>query len=321
MPTSFTPVFVDCDNTMGLPRQEIDDGLTLLYLLDRPEVRLIGVSATHGNGPTGAVLTQTQALFETLGVDVPIHAGVDPPANPAAPPVSPTWRSDSDAARALVEAAKAHEGRLVVLGLGATTNLAGAAELDPDFFSRLAGIVLMGGYLAPLRFSRREVSELNFSCDPAASHTVLNAACPVTVMSAQLCLAARFGRRDLILRNRGPRWLRRLVREWFRSFSSWAGSRGFYLWDLLPAVSVVDPGRFPAAFFSIRSTVEDLATGRLVLEPLADGPESAPDSPLDPSSPGTISVPQRMIDPRRFVAECADGWSRTARKARGPVRL
>ncbi|HKJ86630.1 MAG TPA: nucleoside hydrolase, partial [Spirochaetia bacterium] len=158
MPTSFTPVFVDCDNTMGLPRQEIDDGLTLLYLLDRPEVRIVGVSATHGNGPVGAVVAQTRALFEALGVDVPVYAGVDPPPSPAVPPdpdapadpdalrdLARPWRSDSDAARALVDAAKAHEGRLVVLGLGATTNLAGAAELDPDFFSRLAGIVLMGG--------------------------------------------------------------------------------------------------------------------------------------------------------------------------------
>ncbi|MFW6288934.1 MAG: nucleoside hydrolase, partial [Spirochaetota bacterium] len=228
-----------------------------------------------------------------------------------------SWRSASDAALALVDASKKYAGRLVVLGLGASTNLAGAAEIDPGFFARLAGIVVMGGYLGPLRFSRREVSELNFSSDPAASFAVLNAPCRVTVMSAQLCLAARYGRGDLILRNRGPLWLRRLVREWYRSFGTWAGSRGFYLWDLLPAVSVVDPGRFPPAFFSIRSTVEDLSTGTLVLEP----PEGRCESGLDPSVSGIVSVPRRVIRARRLVAECAAGWARSARSALGPIRL
>jgi hypothetical protein len=33
-------VIFDCDNTMGLPTKEIDDGLTLYYLLGRLEIDL-----------------------------------------------------------------------------------------------------------------------------------------------------------------------------------------------------------------------------------------------------------------------------------------
>ena len=35
------PVILDCDNTMGVPGCDVDDGLTLRYLLGCPEVELL----------------------------------------------------------------------------------------------------------------------------------------------------------------------------------------------------------------------------------------------------------------------------------------
>ena len=316
MPTTPIPVFVDCDNTMGLPASEIDDGLTLLYLLGRPEVRIVGLSSTFGNGPVESTTRQLRLLISMLDVPLPVFPGADealvdePDARARA-----ARRGESDAAAALVRASREHEGSLVVLGLGSLTNIAGAAERDPGFFHRLAGVVVMGGYLAPLRFAKREVDELNLSSDPEASHAVLNAPCPVTVMSAQLCLAARFGPWDLLAHNRGPRWLRRLVREWYVAFSRSVGAPGFYLWDLVPAAFVVDRLRFPSAPAVIRSTVSDLQSGRLVLEQtgIAGG---------DLREPGVVSVPRRIERPGRFAAECASVWARTALKhtARSPQR-
>ncbi len=316
MPTIPIPVFVDCDNTMGLPGSEIDDGLALLYLLGRAEVRIVGISATFGNGPVDVTTRQTRLLMSLLGVTLPVSPGADralldePDARSRA-----ARRGGSDAATALVRASREHAGGLVVLGLGSLTNLAGAAERDPGFFHRLAGVVVMGGYLAPLRFARREVDELNLSSDPEASHAVLNAPCPVTVMCAQLCLAARFGPWDLLVHNRGPRWLRRLVREWFFAFSLQVGASGFYLWDLVPAAFVVDRMRFPAAPAALRSTVSDLQSGRLVLEQTGT-------RDVDLREPGVVSVPRRIVRPGRFAAECASVWARTAseRTARSPHR-
>lgn len=42
-------VLFDCDNTMGLPGRDVDDGLALLYLLGREDVDLKGVTTTYGN--------------------------------------------------------------------------------------------------------------------------------------------------------------------------------------------------------------------------------------------------------------------------------
>lgn len=276
------PVFVDCDNTMGLRHQEIDDGLTLLYLLGRQDVELVGVSATRGNGTAAEAYEQTCALFTRLGVDVPIY-------------------TSAEAADALSCASRDYQG-LTVLGLGALTNLSRADEIDPGFYERLAQIVVMGGYLRPLRFPRRPVNELNFSSDAPAAYSVLNAPCPVTVMSAHFCLSARFGLSDLAFRA-SPSWLRRMVRAWFLAFSWHTGAPGFYLWDLVPAAAV-GPGAWePLAgqppLMSVESTVDDLKSGRLRVRPALG----------TSGTPGVIGLPNHRFPRRKFVSHCVRRWN------------
>ena len=45
----------DCDNTMGIPDCDIDDGLCLLYLLGRKDIELLGISSSFGNNKTAVV--------------------------------------------------------------------------------------------------------------------------------------------------------------------------------------------------------------------------------------------------------------------------
>lgn len=314
MATTRTPVWIDCDNTFGLPGQEIDDGLTILYLLAQDAVEIVGISATHGNGSIPEVVTATRRLLDRIGSSIPFFEGASPPPHPAAMQ-SGSWRGSSDAARALARAASESEGRLVVLGLGALSNLAGAAEIDPEFASKLAGVKVMGGYLAPLRF-KREVEELNFSADPEAAHRVLNLETAVTIMSAQLCLGARFGSSELRTLNRGPRWLRTAVRRWAGTFGKIEGARGFYLWDLLPAVAVVEPRRFPSRHVTLTSNVDDMSSGRLRFEELTDQAE------VDPRAAGVVDLPDEITRGEAFVAECAHGWTAgaasTARRSASP---
>lgn len=281
-----TPVFVDCDNTMGLPHSEIDDGLTLLYLLGRPDIELVGVSATHGNGSAEQAYEQTVSLFERLGVDVPVYSGGD------------------DASGALCAASRATG--LTVLGLGALTNLHRTALEDPGFFQRLEQVVLMGGYVRPLRFLRREVHELNLSSDARAAWSVLTAPCRVTVMSAQFCLRARFGLGSLFTSS-GPAWLRAYIRDWFGAFSRKFGSAGFYLWDLVPAAWVGELAwegfNRPAPLVRLLSTARELSGGSLHYEG-ADG--------MDASQPGIIGLPEQRFSRRAFVRHCISLWNQGA---------
>ncbi|RLD03663.1 MAG: nucleoside hydrolase, partial [Chloroflexota bacterium] len=69
-------IIFDCDNTMGLWTKEIDDGLALYYLLGRPDVGLVGVTTTFGNGTIDQVYPQTQKMVTDLGrQDIPVVKG------------------------------------------------------------------------------------------------------------------------------------------------------------------------------------------------------------------------------------------------------
>ena len=112
-------VICDCDNTMGLPMKEVDDGLTLLYLLGRPDVELLGVTTTFGNGDIEEVYSQTERLLDDLEYgDIPLFKGEKERGQP------PT-----EAARFLADTAAAHPGEIALLATGPLGNLRAAAEL------------------------------------------------------------------------------------------------------------------------------------------------------------------------------------------------
>ena len=59
-------VIFDCDNTFGLADHDVDDGLTLLYLLGAPTIDLLGVTLTYGNGSLEEVEKMTKELQQRL---------------------------------------------------------------------------------------------------------------------------------------------------------------------------------------------------------------------------------------------------------------
>jgi len=279
----------DCDNTMGLRWREIDDGLTLLYLLGRPDIELLGVTTTFGNGSIDEVYGQTTELMtERAGDRVPLLRGAGGADD-----------HDTEAAAFLAERAAESPGELVVLATGPLGNLAGAARRDPDFFGNLRQIACMGGVRHPLRIGWRRVAELNLSCDPAAASAVLHAPCPVTLMDAHVCLQAPFGWRELRRARCWDRATRRLARSWLLAFGLACGVPTFYLWDLLPAVFVSHPDIFDDNPVSLRASIEDLRTGLLV----------ASDAAAD--APARINAPARIVDRARFLDLLFEAWARS----------
>ena len=69
-------VIIDCDNTMGLPGWEVDDGLVLLYLLGRDDIDLLGITNTFGNGSLKDVAKYTEEILSDIGrTDIPRFNG------------------------------------------------------------------------------------------------------------------------------------------------------------------------------------------------------------------------------------------------------
>jgi inosine-uridine nucleoside N-ribohydrolase len=277
-------VIFDCDNTMGLRTKEIDDGLTLYYLLGRPDIDLVGITTTFGNGTIEQVFQQTLGLADDLNLmDLPVLKGA-----------GERGEGPTEAAGYLAEMAAEYPGEINLLATGPLGNLRAAQELDRNFFGNLKSIACMGGYLGPVRLGRRDVKELNLSADPEASYQVFNASCPVTLMTAQICLQAPFTWNDLSELNFWSRETRRLVRRWLIIHGLFCGIGNFYLWDLLPAVYLSYPELFNEHKVSIVSTVPDLETGSLVLD----------ENPMEKN----VNMPGLIMDFDRFKKILFDAW-------------
>lgn len=296
-------VIIDCDNTMGKPYAEIDDGLTILYLLGRDDLELLGITNCYANASLQDVEYWTKRfLYDIEKPDLPRFSGQPFSGQNQTEWFTRTWghhflnerkpqASPSDAARFLVEQADRSPGEVHVLALGSMTNLFEAESLDPDFFKKLAGVYLMGGVLGDLKFRGRRCLELNLACNPEAAHRVLNnGQCPVVVMNANICLQAPFNDADLPLVSFWPERRRAQVREWL-----WGFQGTFYLWDLLPAVYLSYPELFDDKKEIIASTKVDLEEGILVRG------ESGPE----------LVMPENILDVPRFMDIVTAGW-RTA---------
>lgn len=278
-------VIFDCDNTMGLPFKEIDDGLTLLYLLGRPDIELMGITTTFGNGTAKQSYDQTAALLRELpGGKIPIFLGADRRGSGV-----------TNAANFLAQTTAAYPGEITVLATGPLGNLRTAAESDPAFFGHVKQIVCMGGYLQSLRIGWRNLAELNLSADPEASLTVLKATCPVTLMNAQICLQAAFGWQEWRQTGFWNQKIRRFVRNWWLTAGLYCGVNHFYLWDLLPAVFISHPELFDANPVGIDSTLKDLEMGMLVL------------SKAKPAQ--SVNMPTRIKNIDQFKKTLYNAWN------------
>ena len=251
------PLILDCDNTFGIPGCDVDDALALLYLLGRPEVRLLGVTCSYGNSTQEAVYRATRELTARWGLSaLPVLRGADGPAKPG-----------SDAAEFLAEMSRRYEGSLRIVATGAMTNLLGAETADPGFFSRTAAFSLMGGVTEPLRVGGRPMKELNFSCDGAAAYAVLSQGRNIRLAAAQNCLASFFPKASLReLRQCAAPACRALVpslEDWIGVYERDWGLSGFVCWDVMAAAQLLQPALFELRKETVSPTPSSLTNGVL----------------------------------------------------------
>ena len=257
------PVILDCDNTMGIPGCDVDDGLALLYLLGSPEVQLLGVTCSYGNSAQEAVYRNTTGLLAQWGrQDIQIYRGSEGPGQLPSP-----------AAEFLAKEARAHRGRLHLLVTGSTTNLRGAMELDWHFLDHLSTLSLMGGLTEPLLVGGRPMKELNLSIDHLASLDVLRGGHNLRIATAQNCLASFFPRGELarLAESASPvgAYLAQALADWYDYTEARWNLEGIVNWDVMAAVQLLHPELFVWRDAAISPTPDSLSQGML----LGGGPD------------------------------------------------
>lgn len=287
---------VVCDNTMGIPGGEIDDGLALLYLRGcrNPTVDVTLVCATHGNAATADTFEATRALCARLLPGVPVERGAD------AGDVRP-----SGAAHALVDLAWSDEGpATALLSLGAVTDLAAAERLRPGTLARFAQVCLMGGVTRPLVVGSRIMDELNLSVDADAALAVLASGARLAIADAHGCLPLTFAGLEFLDRlaqgsGAGAELVSRTCTPWIEHARSHWGVDGFVGWDVLAAAAVAQPEAVELVPYRVTLYRRFLGVGLLA--------EAGPDVP-DDLAVEVLLV--RIRDARSLAGEVYAAWER-----------
>lgn len=264
-------IIFDCDNTMGIKDCDIDDGLTLLYLMGCEDAELLGITTTFGNNQVDAVYLNTNRMLSELGrSDIPVFLGAAGPGccePEAGGAVSGASDAVSEASRFLVSMANEFPGELSVLATGSLTNLKGAYQEDPEFFDKVKEIVLMGGITEPLVFAKSIMPELNFSCDAEATFLTLTKGRNVSIMTGNNCLKLLFTREDfdakLLGDGRVSSMIRSCLEPWFCYNDEQYGIKGFYNWDVLAGAYLMHPEFFEDNRINMKLSTEALETGNL----------------------------------------------------------
>lgn len=164
----------------------VDDALALMMALTTPGVDVLGLGIVGGNVGVRACTANALKLLDVLGRDVPVHPGADQPLLPRQASdaghvhgvdgfgdvgyrASSRQPAASNAAVALIEAARAHPGEIVLITLGPLTNFALALALDPSLASNLRGWICMGGAVGARGNTEYPTSEFNIAFDPEAA--------------------------------------------------------------------------------------------------------------------------------------------------------
>jgi len=289
-------VILDCDNTIGLEKKEVADGLAFLFLLGREDINLMAVTSVFGNGSLEDTYSITEGMLNDFNLkdEIKHFKGA-----------AEAGDHQTEAAEYLAQIAAENKNEITLIAIGPLTNLYAAWKIDNDFFKNLKEVIVMGGVTELLQFGEDTIDELNFSSDPEAAEKVLKAEVPVALMSGNLCLAARFGEKSWRRVNRSKNkavraYITDKIKPWYEHSSEMIGLTGFYIWDVVAVVYMTAPEIFPYNKRKFVSSVEDLKIGQIKTENAAGRLQDVE----------VINLPSTILDTKRFKDTIFSAWDK-----------
>ncbi len=260
-----TPIKLIIDTDPG-----IDDAMAIFYAAAAPDIDLLGLTTIFGNVTTQTATRNALRLLEWLDqADVPVAEGLfQPRALPPFPPsalvhgeegfgniaaeIPSIAKIDETAPEFLVRMARAHKGELVLCPIGPLTNIAAALDLDPEFASNVARIVLMGGSLEE-GGNITPHAEANIYHDPHAAERVFASGANVTMVGLDvthriLCTADDFTAMEAAAPRLGA-LINEMSRFYLHFYTTVGKHDGCSLHDPAAVIACTHPH-----LFSVRST-------------------------------------------------------------------
>lgn len=232
-----TRIIVDADTA-----NEIDDLYAIVRALIAPEFQVEGVTSAHFTRSTSSndTVHQSQLLNEQLLDAMKLRESIPHPVGADRSMAAPNMPVDSPAARLIIE--KAHAGgpedKLVVVALGACTNLASALAIDPSIEPKVVFAFIDGDY----NNGRWGPGIFNWRNDIHAVKTIFESNVeyihmPARSVSVEMTLSKKDV--DQNLKGRGGVW-DLLVQRW-ETFPRTAKSQSKVMWDLALIEALLRP--------------------------------------------------------------------------------
>jgi purine nucleosidase len=211
-----------------------------------------------GNVPLHKVNVNVGALLDVLDLSTPYFSGCDRPmVEPYADAadfhgadglgdagLSVTNRSPmaEHAALALVRLSKLYAGDLTLIALGPLTNVAMAANLDPDFASRVSHLVVMGGAWKAVG-NQSSAAEFNIAVDPESAQVAFDRFNHITLVPWEVSLDGMYpyDRFATLGDSARARWVQRMSALGCKKLAEHFGLPGFPLPDPLAVVAAIAP--------------------------------------------------------------------------------
>ena len=250
----------------------IDDALALLYAAADLDTEILGVSTVVGNVSLASATRNTRAVLAMIGrSDIPVWPGAGTPLSTAQTdaravhgesglgyavlPDPPEPAETTHAVDAILAAARAHAGRLVLIATGPLTNIALAVMREPDLPRLVKRFVIMGGAFG-VSGNVTPSAEFNIWHDPEAARIVFRmfggvGAAPVVAVGLDVTRQTTFDAHDLAAfarhvagKPRGEtlaRFIEDSSRHYFELMEKWHGGRYLTMHDPLALAVALDP--------------------------------------------------------------------------------
>lgn len=237
---SKTRLILDADTA-----NEIDDMYAIARMLKQDQFTVLGLSSAQWfhylskQDSVGASQRENEALVKLLGRgDLPTPIGSS---EPMGKPWGGDEAKDSPAAQFIIKAAQAAspDDKLVVVCLGASTNLASAIRLSPGIAKNIDAYLL--GFKFDVTTNVWNKSEFNIRRDLNAADYLLNCKdLSLHVMPASVARPLTFDQEGTFRRHKKMGELGTyLTQKWKARF---AGNKTWVMWDLALVQAVLNPG-------------------------------------------------------------------------------
>jgi len=180
-------IVIDCD-------PGIDDAAAILLALADPSIEIAAITCVDGNSAVDTTVANARRILDLANrPDIPVYRGADRPLLQSAPERGDYYGRDGLGDIGLPEPSRGPDGgraaevmidtvmaqppdSVTLVAIGPLTNVALAMRLEPRFAGRLAGIVVMGGDVAP-----GAAAEFNVGTDAAAAAIVFSSEARITL--------------------------------------------------------------------------------------------------------------------------------------------